>query len=79
MEEAGPLAAHPVTTAGRPSKAETDPPAKGQVRIPGSPSFPVSVYDLGSSGGNTTGGSKNPNAPPTHRCSAELVFETIQL
>lgn len=56
------MAAHPVTTAGRPSKAETDPLDKGHVRIPGSPSFPVSVYNQGSSEGNTTGGSKHPKA-----------------
>lgn len=35
-----------VTTAGRPSKAGTYPLDKGHVRIPGCPSFPVSVYNL---------------------------------
>lgn len=39
--------AHRVTTAGRPSKAESYPLDKGHVRIPGCPSFPVSVYNLG--------------------------------
>lgn len=39
--------AHRVTTAGRPSKAGSYPLDKGHVRIPGCPSFPVSVYNLG--------------------------------
>lgn len=37
---------HGVTTAGRPSKAEAYPLDNGHARIPGCPSFPVSVYNL---------------------------------